>query len=116
MTDATIQELFETLYEGNKYLITIKDSGKHSWEAFLYKNKHIQLDLQTPDALISQHIDIPKLLEYIDNTENVKIKYTCVYDDFKSYNKLMSFILGEIQKNYLQINKTIVVTYKTYYA
>jgi hypothetical protein len=115
MSDANVQELFEILYESNKYLIKIRDHGEDKWVAYMYKNQHIQLDTYMPNATISSKIDIPKLLEYIDNTEHVRIKYTYVYDDFKDYNKIMSYILNEIQNHYIQKNKSIVITYQIYY-
>jgi hypothetical protein len=115
MTDANINELFQTLYENNKYCITIKDHVNCKWNIFIYKNKHIQLDLQMPNALVSERIDINKMIEYIDGTPEVKIKYTCMYDDFYNYNKSMMYILNQIQKYYFEKNQNIIITYKTFY-
>jgi hypothetical protein len=115
MTDVSIYELFETLYKNNKYLITVKDHSKYKWSAYIYKNQHIQIDLQKPGALVSEKIDVNQLLEYIDTTPEIKIKYTCMYDDFQTYNKMMSLILNQIQKHYAENNKNVIISYKTYY-
>lgn len=110
-----IKDLFETLYSSNKYLITITNTANNQWQIYLYKNEHIQLDIQTTKSLTSQYIDISKLIEYIENEQEVKIKYVCYYDDFKSYNKIMIYILNEIQLYYSKINKNIIVKYESYH-
>jgi hypothetical protein len=115
MTDASIKELFKTLYEHNKYSITIKDHTNYKWNIFIHKNKHIQLDVQTPNALTSQQIDIDKMIEYIDGTSDIKIKYTCMYNDFYNYNKSMMYILNQIQQKYFEKDKNITIKYKTFY-
>lgn len=115
MTDASIKELFELLYQSNKYCITIKDHTDYKWNIFIYKNKHIQLDLQHPNGLTIERIDVDKMIEYIDDTSEIKIKYTCMYDDFYKYNKSMMCILNQIQKYYFEKNKNIIIKYKTFY-
>jgi hypothetical protein len=108
-----IKELFETLYISNKYLITITNTSNNKWQIYIYKNQHIQLDIQTSKSLTSQYIDISKLIEYIENEPKVKIKYVCYYDDFKSYNKMMVYILNEIQLHYSKENKNIIIMYES---
>jgi hypothetical protein len=108
-----IKELFETLYISNKYLITITNTANNKWQIYIYKNQHIQLDVQIPNALTSQYIDISKLVEYIENEPEVKIKYVCYYDDFKLYNKMMIYILNEIQLHYSKENKNIIIVYES---
>ena len=110
-----IYDLFETLFQSNKYLIKITNTINNNWQIFLYKNKHIQLDIQTENSLNSQYIDLHKLLEIIDNEDSMKISYTCYYDDFKNYNKMMAYIMNEIQSYYFHKNKKVVIKYKTYY-
>lgn len=111
----SVFELFETLVTSNKYLINISNMVNRDWTIYIYKNKYIQLDIQTPNSLTSKHIDIQKMIDYIEKEDNIKIKFTCYYDDFSSYNKLMMIVLNEIQEHYFQNNKNITIKYKTYY-
>jgi hypothetical protein len=111
-----IQLLFEELYRNNKYLIKIYNTTDNNWVIYMFKNQHIQLDLQTPSSLSSSYIDIKDALEYIEKQESsIKIKYTYYYDDYEHYRQLMQEVLENIKTYYAQHNKEIIIKRKFYY-
>jgi hypothetical protein len=111
-----IQELLEELYKNNKYLIKFYNTVDNNWTIYMYKNQHIQLDIQTPSSLSSSYIDTDKALQYIENQESsIKIKYNYYYDDYEAYIKLIENILENIKAYYLQKDKEIIVKRKFYY-
>ena len=111
-----IQSLIEELYKNNKYLIKIYNTIDNNWTIYMYKNQHIQLDIQTPNSLASSHIDIKKALEYIENqNSSIKFKYTYYYDDYEAYSKMMQNLLENIQAYYAQKDKEIIIKRKFYY-
>ena len=112
---SSVFELFETLVKSNKYVMHISNMVKNDWSIYIHKDEYIQLSLQTPNSLTSYPIDVEEMIKYIEREGDVKIKFTCYFDDFKSYNKLMMCILNEIQKHYFESNKNIIIKYKSYY-
>ena len=82
----------------------------------MFKNHHIQVDIQTPNSLSSKYIDVEKIVEYIDNEESdIKISYTCYYDDFEEYKNKLQSILEKIKQFYEKRGKTILIKYKVYW-
>ena len=114
MTSSAL-DLFEVLFSSNKYVINISNTVNKDWTIYMYKDKYIKLDLQTSDALTSREIDVKNMIDYIETEDDIKIKFTCYYDDFTSYNKLMICILNKIQRYYFEHNKNIIIKYKSYY-
>ena len=108
--------LIKELHECNKYLIKIYNTIDNNWCIYIYKNKHIQLDIQTSNSLFSKYIDIEKVIEYIENqNSDIKISYTCCYDDFEEYKTCIENILDKLKTYYASQNKTIHTKFKMYY-
>lgn len=105
--------LFEDLYKNNKYLIKIY-SPDTNWVIYIYKNKHIQLDVQTVNSLTSSYIDVNALVDHIEKVDNIKIKYTFYYDDYENYRNLISNLLNKIKTHY--VDKNIIIKNKFYYS
>lgn len=115
-TQDDIIQYFTELYENNKYLIKIYNTVDNNWRVYMFKNQHIQLDIQTPSSLTSKHIDVPCIIEYIEKQESdIKIAYTCYYDDFEEYKKKIQDILHKITQYYAKKGRTICVKYRTYW-
>ncbi len=57
-----MQPVFEDLYNHNKYVIKIYTDDS-DWTIFMFQNKHIQLDIQTPNSLTSSYI----VIDYIES-------------------------------------------------
>lgn len=112
----TIEDLFNTLVESNKYHINISSTKHCMWNINIFNNGGITVDIQEPNALTSHNIDVSQIIEYISGEDEVKIKYACYYDDFKTYHKVMVYILNEIQQYYLGKKKNIVIRYKLHYT
>jgi hypothetical protein len=107
-------EVFQELFENNKYLIKIYNNDAN-WVIYMFKNKKIQLDIHTPQSLTSSYIDIPKMLEYIESLHSeLKIKYTYHYDDYEHYKKTIDSILEKIKAHFS--SKSIVIKNKFYYS
>jgi hypothetical protein len=97
-------EYFEELYHANKYVIKIYNTVDSNWCIYMFKNKHIQLDIQTPNSLSSKYIQISDVVQYI-----------CYYDDFEEYKKTLGDILTKIQVYYQDKGKQIHIKYKMYW-
>ena len=107
---------FKELYDTNKYLLRIYNTVDCNWKIYMFKNNHIKVDIQTPGSLTSEHINIETVVEYIENQESdIKIAYTCYYDDFDEYKRKMAIILDNIKAFYLKKGKTIHIKYKVYW-
>lgn len=111
-----IEEYFKELYKINKYLIKISNKTHCKWIIYIYKNEHIQLDLNTPTSLTCSKIDVSEMLKYInEDSTDVKISYNCYHDDYIEYSKSMGEILEKIRDYYLsQHKKNIILKRKVY--
>lgn len=112
---SSIYELVEALFNSNKYVIYISNTNNYDWKIYMFSGEYIQLDIQTCNSLTTEHIDVQKVLEYIDTEDSIKIKFICYYDDFTSYNEMMMSILNKIKEYYFEKNKNIIIKYKIYY-
>lgn len=113
-----ITRLFEDLYKTNKYLVKISNSIDNEWTFYMFKNSHIQMDIQTSFSLNSFKVDTDKIVEKIaalDKGGEVKIMYVCYFDDFENYKKLMQNILNNIQTYYTERGRTIHIKFKFRY-
>ena len=82
----------------------------------MYKNEHIQLDIQTSNSLSSSNIDTATIMEYIENeTSEIKVYYTCYYDDFEEYKNAIQETLDKITSHYATQNKIIHTKFKIYW-
>lgn len=117
MDNEEIISYFQDLYDNNKYLIKIYNTIDANWVIYMFKNQHIQLDTQTNNSLKSTHIDIQTIVEYISNqNSDIKIAYTCYYDDFEEYKAKISCILNKIKSYYdLEGKKEIKIKYRIYW-
>lgn len=115
-TMTNIKDLFQELYETNKYLIKIYNTIDNKWVIYMYKNKHIQLYIEDEKSLNSSYINIDDIIDYINNQiSSIKICYTCYDDDFEEYNLKIKNILHNIKEYYTKYDKTIIIKYKLYY-
>jgi hypothetical protein len=105
--------LFQDVYKNNKYLIKISSTNTNNWVIYMFKNKDIQLDVQTVHSLTSSYIDIDTLIDYIEKTDSIKIKYTFYYDDYENYRTLIHNLLDKIKMHY--VDKNIIIKNKFYY-
>ena len=105
--------LFENLYNNNKYLIKIYTHDS-DWTIYMFKNKHIQLDIHTPNSLTSSFIDIATVIDYIESHKGpIRIKYTYYYDDYQSYKNMIEELISKIRVYYA--DKCIILKNKFYY-
>jgi hypothetical protein len=111
-----IYKLFEQLYNTNKYLITISNTSDNNWIIYINKNKYIQVDIQESNVLKSSYITIDDIIDYIKNqtSSSIKISYVSYYDDFETYNTMISSILTNIKQYYSLYNKNIIIKHKLY--
>jgi hypothetical protein len=110
-----LYELFEQLYNNNKYLITISNTSDNNWIIYINKNKYIQIDIQDSNILKSSYITIDDIIDYIENQESsIKISYVSYYDDFETYNELITNILTNIKQYYSQNGKDIIIKHRLY--
>jgi len=118
MTDKEkILGYFQDLYNTNKYLVKIYNTIDNVWKIYIFKNNHIQVDIQTPSSLTSKHIDVETMVEYITSQDSdIKISYTCHHDDFEEYQKKMQAVLENIKAYYANKGKTIHIKQKTYWS
>jgi hypothetical protein len=108
-----MQSVFEDLYNKNKYVVKIYTDDS-DWTIYMFQNKHIQLDIQTPNLLTSSYIDIPTVIDYIESHNgSIKIKYTFYYDGYESYKAMMEAVINKIKVHYTE--KCIIVKNKFYY-
>lgn len=112
-----IYEMFKQLYNTNKYLITISNTSDNNWIIYINKNKYIQVDIQESNVLKSSYITIDDIINYIKNqssSSSIKISYVSYYDDFETYNTMISNILTNIKQYYSLYNKEIIIKHKLY--
>ncbi len=110
-----IEELFTELFQINKYLIKISNKTHCNWTIYIYKNEHIQIDINTEKSLSAHKIDIANMVKYIlEDLTPIKITYTCYHDDYVEYNKSISEIIEKIEKNLNDIKKPIIIKHKVY--
>jgi hypothetical protein len=108
---------FKELYDMNKYLVKIYNNINSNWKIYIFKNNHIQVDIQTPRSLTSKHIDVDTIVEYINNQDSdIKISYTCYHDDFEEYKNKMEAVLENIKVHYANKGKTIHIKQKAYWG
>ena len=111
-----VENLFKQLYGNNKYLIKISNKTHHHWVIYIYKNEHIQVDINTPSSLTSYKIGVTEMLKYFtEDITDVKISYNCYHDDYVEYSQEMGEILDQI-KSYFMTNhkKNIIIKRKVY--
>lgn len=111
-----IEELFKELYANNKYLIKLSNKTHNRWVIYIYKNEHIQVDLNSPSSLTSYKIGVTEMLKYLsEDKTDVKISYNCYHDDYIEYSQVMGEILENIRE-YFKTNheKNIIIKRKVY--
>lgn len=105
--------LFEDLYNNNKYVIKFY-SDNSDWTIYMFANKHIQLDIQTPNSLTSSYIDIATVIDYVESHDGtIKIKYTFYYNGWESYKPMIEGLINKIKVHYAE--KCIIIKNKFYY-
>jgi hypothetical protein len=108
-------ELFESLYNNNKYLVKIYNKINREWTIYIYKNQHIQIDINYP-IILNQKINIEEMIKYIEDDSNkeLNISYVVYYDDNNEYKENMKDIFEKIKNYYLEYNKIINIKCKMY--
>ena len=109
-----IINLLEELYATNKYLIKIYNTANADWTIYMFKDQHIQVDIQKPNSLSSFHIKAPEIMDYIERemenpASHIKIKYSYHYDDLPEYIIKIKDILQKIKTYYAENNKTVIL-------
>jgi hypothetical protein len=111
-----IIDYFDELFKNNKYLIKIYSTVDNAWCIYIHKSQHIQIDIQTSNSLTTKYIDVATLVQYIDSPKlDIKLSYTCYYDDHEEYRKTIECILEKIKDYYAAKDKVIHIKFKIHW-
>jgi hypothetical protein len=116
-----IISLFEELYVANKYFVKICNTDNNNWIIYIFNNKTIQVDMHTPNSLISKHIKVQEIIDYIEKEmdnplSNIKLIYTYTFDDLPEYIAHIEDIVTRIKTYYAENNKTVILKPKCRYS
>lgn len=115
MIITNIEELFTELYKNNKYLIKITDKTNNKWTIYIYKNEHIQIDINTPSTLLASKINVEQMMKYLnEDNSNIKISYNYYYDDYTEYITRINDLIEKIKTYYINNNRNIIIRRRVY--